>query len=57
MAAATIEAFSDCMCPTRERKSTMIGIEPSISITANRIIPAVIISLKSSSMTFFMQSY
>jgi hypothetical protein len=38
-------AFSECMCPTFLRTSMTTGIDPMISITANRIIVTVNISL------------
>lgn len=46
---ATIDAFSDWMCPIRVRKSTIIGMLPKISITANKIIVAVKVSFQSNS--------
>jgi hypothetical protein len=50
---ATIEALSECMCPTLARKSIIIGIFPIISITANKIMTAVNISLKSNAILLF----
>ena len=48
--AAITEAVSDCICPAFSRKEIIIGKLPTISITANKIIVAVKISLKSKSM-------
>jgi hypothetical protein len=53
---ATIAAFSDSMWPWRLRKSTMIGIVPTISITAKSTMPTVAISLKFNSITIFFEA-
>ena len=51
---ATIDAFSDWICPTFCLKSIIIGILPTISITANNTMVAVTISLKLSSIKMIL---
>ncbi len=43
--AATMEAFPDCICPTLFRRLMIMGMLPTISITAKSIIVAEAISL------------
>ena len=52
-------AFSEWMCPTFLRTSITTGIEPMISITANRIMVTVNISfmLKCMLMLYFIIGY
>ena len=52
---AIIEAFSLCMFPAFYRKSIIIGILPTISITANSTINTVNISLKSKCITIVLK--
>ena len=40
MAVAAMDAFSASMCPSRCRREMMMGMDPKISITANRTMVA-----------------
>ena len=54
---ATIVAFSDWIWPTDFFNEIMIGILPTISMTAKRIIPIVIISFKSNIRQIYILFY
>ena len=54
---ATIVAFSDWIWPTDFFYEIMIGILPTISMTAKRIIPIVIISFKSNIRQIYILFY
>ena len=55
--AAIIEAFSDSIWPTFSRSEMMMGMLPTILMTAKRTMLAVKISLKSIIEDFFLQMY
>src|SRR5690606_21081563 len=54
---ATMVAFSDWMCPARFRNSMTTGMEPSMSMIANRIIVTDAISFKLNPMGLIYENF